>query len=369
MKLVEVLSKEQIREFVNFPKSLYRDNPEWVMPLDEDIYSTFDVSKNEAFSRDGKAKKWLVYKDKGEVVGRIAAFCNLTPKGDKEGGAGFFESINDQKVANMLFNAAATFLKSEGFAKMEAPINFGDRDSFWGLMVEGFKNHSYRENFNFPYYQNLMESYGFEKVIEQSTSEVKTKDFNYERFSKLATRVYANPKYEFKYLDWNKVEQFADDFKEIYNKAWSTHDFFVPMTKEKIYGRMKLMKAIAPSELNVFAYADGKPAAFYLNVLDVNQIFKHINGKLNLLGKLKFLWYKGKVNRVRGIVFGIIPEFQNTGIEVGMIMKFYESIKDHPVIKSSELAWIGDFNPKMHSMFKSLGATRVKMHYTYSKDL
>ena len=132
---------------------------------------------------------------------------------------------------------------------------------------------------------------------------------------------------------------------------------------------MKLMKAIAPGDLNVFCYVDGKPAAFQIMVLDVNQIFKHLNGKLNLIGKLKFLWYRKKVDRIRAIVFGIVPEHHNKGLGLGLIMTYYDNLANRPIIKSTELAWIGDFNPKMHSMFESMGAEKIKMHYTYSKQI
>jgi hypothetical protein len=368
MQLKEVIDNKTKTDFLNLPKTMYKNDPEWIMPLDNDINDVFDPNRNEAFKNDGRAIRWVLY-DEGKPVGRIAAFHALMPNGEKEAGAGFFECVDYQDAANILFDAACNWLRSEGCTKVDAPVNFGDRDSFWGLMVSGFKNHSYRENYNFPYYQALFENYGFEKTIEQSTSQIFTKDFNYERFSRISQRVTGNSKYEFKSLDWSQIDKFADDFVEIYNKAWEAHEFFVPMTKDKIMSRMKLMKPIAPGKINIFAYADGKPAAFYINVLDVNQIFKYVNGKLNWWGMMKFLWYRRKVNRVRAIVFGVIPEYHNTGIETGMIMKFYDFIKDHPVIKSSELAWIGDFNPKMHSMFNSLGANTVKVHYTMSKEL
>jgi hypothetical protein len=104
-----------------------------------------------------------------------------------------------------------------------------------------------------------------------------------------------------------------------------------------------------------------------VNVLEVNQIFKKVNGELNLMGKLKFLLYRhfGKIDRMRGIVFGVIPAYQNLGLETGMIMKFHDALRNHPKIFASELAWIGDFNPKMHSLFEALGAKTTKIHHTY----
>ena len=139
----------------------------------------------------------------------------------------------------------------------------------------------------------------------------------------------------------------------------------MPMTVDKIMLRMQEMKPILDGHLNVFAYHNGKPIGFYISVLDVNQIFKHVNGKMNWWGKLKFLYYKRKVTRMRGIVFGVIPSFHNLGVEVAMIMYFRNQlIKDGRFI-DNELAWVGDFNPKMLSMFESMGAKPIKKHITY----
>jgi hypothetical protein len=193
---------------------------------------------------------------------------------------------------------------------------------------------------------------------------IEKESFNFERFSKLATRVMANPAYTFDYIHKDNLEKYAKDFIEIYNQAWAFHENFVPMTMDKIMVRMKQMKPILIEKLNVFAYHDGKPVGFYINVLDVNQIFKHVNGKMNLLGKLKFLYYKGFVKRVRGIVFGVVPTHHNLGVEVDMIMHFRAAlIQDR--YNQNELAWVGDFNPKMLSMFESMGAKPIKKHITY----
>ena len=131
------------------------------------------------------------------------------------------------------------------------------------------------------------------------------------------------------------------------------------------------MKPILREDILWFTFNYGKPVAFYLSIIDVNQIFKKLNGKMNLLGKIKFLWYRAtlKIDRIRGIIFGVVPEFQNRGLYSAMVMKMYEVVKDDKYLKSTELAWIGDFNPRMHAMFRSINAQKTKLHYTYKKDL
>lgn len=370
MKIVEVNDTRKEQDFLTIAVSLYSNDPQWVRPLDKDIIDTFDPKVNSKFT-EGDAKRWLLKDDSGKYIGRIAAFYDPADyKGNtKTGGCGFFECINNQDAANLLFDTAANWLKENGVTEMEAPVNFGERDRFWGLMVKGFKRPSYLESYNPPYYQELFENYGFSKTIEQSTSEINLDTFNAERFERIAKRVLDNPKYSFEHFKKAELNKYTADFVEIYNKAWAHHEHFIPMTKDKVRLLLKSLKPIMVEEFIWFAYVDGKPAGIFANVIDVNQLFKHVNGKMNVWGIVKFLWNKRKVNRIRGIVFGLIPEVQNTGVEVGMIIKNYRELQKRPRFTSAELAWIGDFNPKMHSLFSALGAETTKVHYTYSKNL
>ena len=364
--VIEVVTKAHEKAFIDFPKRLYQHDPQYIMPLDIDVQKVFDPNSNPSF-QSGAAVRWII-QDEHQVFGRIAAFYQTHSASNLVTGAcGFFECINDQNIANSLFDLAKQWLLEKGCAYMDGPINFGDRDSFWGLMVEGFASPSYRENYNFPYYQTLFEQYGFQSQIGQTTSLIEIKSFNFERFSKLATRVMANKAYTFDYIHTNRLEQYAKDFVTIYNQAWSFHENFVPMTVDKIMQRMQEMKPIFEGHLNVFAYHNGKPIGFYISVLDVNQIFKHVNGKMNWWGKLKFLYYKRKVTRLRGIVFGVIPTFHNLGVEVAMIMYYRDQLMKDGRFIDNELAWVGDFNPKMLSMFESMGAHPIKKHITYRK--
>jgi hypothetical protein len=303
----------------------------------------------------------------------VAAFYHQTyyrQAGKNIGGMGFFECVDNQHAANLLFDTCKGWLEQRGASGMDGPINFGEKDRFWGLMVKGFKNPSYMENYNHPYYQRLFEQYGFSKIVEQSTSEITLETFNFPRFSKIAGRVLNNPVYRFEHFRMKELDRFASDFVSIFNQAWAHRSDFSPMTQERVELTLKSIKPILMEDAIWFVYANGEPAGFYINVIDVNQIFRHLNGKMNLWAKLKFLWYKkfGQVDRVRGIVFGVIPKYQNHGLEAGMIMKFHDALRNYPKLRASELAWIGDFNPKMHSLFESLGAKTTKVHFTYRKE-
>lgn len=372
MRIIEVVSQQDQKAFLQLPARLYKHDKEWVCPLYDDIELVFDREQNSYF-RNGDAKRWLLYSDQNELIGRIAAFYNekyFNQSGRRIGGIGFFECTDDKDGAFLMFDTCKKWLKEKNIEGMDGPINFGERDRFWGLMVKGFRHPSYLENYNPPYYQAFFEQYGFTKQIEQSTSEITMEDFNHERFNRISQRVLNNPNYRFEHFKMSELPRFATDFMTIYNKAWAHRSDFSPMTQERVETVLRSIKPILLEEIIWFAYANNEPAGFYINVIDVNQIFKHLKGKMNLVAKLKFVWYKtfGKIDRVRGIVFGVIPAYQNLGLETGMIMKFHNAIMKYPNIRASELAWIGDFNPKMHSLFDALGARITKVHYTYRKE-
>ncbi len=131
-----------VREFLDLPKRLYRGNRNWVCPLDDDIEDVFDATKNKKLD-GGEAVRWIAReKAGGRVVGRIAAFYNRDDAALEEqptGGIGFFEAEDDQDLANLLFDAAREWLAAHGMEAMDGPINFGSRDAWWGLLVDGFE--------------------------------------------------------------------------------------------------------------------------------------------------------------------------------------------------------------------------------------
>lgn len=371
MKIIEVVDNNTKKLFLQAGKDLYKNDKNWVCPLDNDIERVFNPNANQYFN-GGEAIRWVLVDTSNTLLGRVAAFYtkDMLESEEKIGGMGFFECIDNEKVAQLLMETAKNWLQKKGFKGMDGPINLGERDKYWGLMVEGFENPSYQENYNPLYYKSFFEDYGFEKLIEQSTSEVTKGEFNFERFNKLGSRVLKNSKYEFKHFEKKNYKQFAKDFAHIYNLAWEKHEGFTPLSIKRVEQLMEEFLPIVVEDIIWFAYADGEPAGFYVNLIDVNQIFKPLKGKFGWWEKIKFyIHLKTKpVNRVRGIVYGIIPKYHNLGLDTGMIMKFYHAVNNHKHINHVEMAWIGDFNPKMHSLLHSIGAKRTKVHYTYRKN-
>ena len=147
----------------------YKNDKTWVCPLDEDLNAVFTPSGN-SFFKHGIAKRWILKSNEGQLIGRIAAFIDYKKANESEhatGGVGFFECINDQEAANLLFDTGKNWLKENNMVAMDGPINFGEPDKFWGCLVDGFTQPAYNVAYNLPYYQHLFESYGFQVYYNQ----------------------------------------------------------------------------------------------------------------------------------------------------------------------------------------------------------
>ena len=168
LKMTEVTDRITRKEFLEFPVRLYRLDKNFIRTMDKDVEDIFNPGKNKFFN-SGEASRWLCTNEKQETIGRVAVFYTSKYKQDQPtGGIGFFDCINDQMTANFIFDFCREWLRQKGMEAMDGPINFGERDQFWGLLTEGFTRPLYRMNYNFPYYQKLFENYGFQPYFQQS---------------------------------------------------------------------------------------------------------------------------------------------------------------------------------------------------------
>ena len=370
-KLIEVHGPKEKKEFLLLPVRLYKNDSHWIRPLDADIEGIFDSSRNKLL-RQGACIRWILQNDNGLTVGRVAAFIDpKTARNNDQptGGMGFFECINHQEAANVLFEACRNWLQERGMEAMDGPINFGDREQWWGLLVEGFSPPNYAMPYNFKYYKELFEGYGFLNYFNQFTYR---RTFSHDGIKpevlEKANRIFQNPDYTFRTIDKRNLKKYAEDFCTVYNKAWARFPGVKPFTTAYAMAMIKKLRPIIDERLMIYTYYHDEPIAFFIMHPEINQIVRHLNGKLNLWGKLRF-WYlikTGYCTKVLGQIFGVVPEHRGKGIEGAQIMKFAQ-IAWAPDFKYKEIEmnWIGDFNPTMMKMVEQIGATIVKTHTTY----
>ena len=375
LREVKLGDKQLERDFINLPKRLYKDDKNWVCPMDSSIRAVFDPAKNKLF-QDGEAIRWVAFDAEGRCVGRIAAFYDKTHAYAYEqptGGCGFFEAEDDQELANLLFDASRDWLKERGMEAMDGPVNFGSRDAWWGLLVEGFEYQPLFENpYNPPYYKALFENYGFQNYFNQNTYlwDVYKDDVN-EVVHERVKRLMSTPGYRFAPIGNEDLYSAVEKFRVIYNKAWALFTGVQPMAAEEARKMADTMAPIVDRNLIWFAYFNDEPIGFFIMVPDLNRLIGKYNGKFGIINKLRMMWdlkVRKKCDRVFAIIFGITPEFQGKGVESGMMKSILEGYvrTNRNQYKTIEFAWIGDFNPVMNRMIERyVCAHRNKMHTTY----
>lgn len=370
MRIEEVTNKAAEDEFLDVARLIYKNDPNWVCPLDKDIRGVFTPEEN-PFWKHGEAIRWLLYADDNKPIGRIAAFIdhNALKDGDQPtGGCGFFECKNDQEAANLLFDTAKKWLESKDIEAMDGPINFGETDRYWGLLVDGFTSPAYRIAYNPPYYQQLFENYGFQLYYRQEGFHLDLNKDIPPRFWKIAEWVAKKPDYHFEHFDWKQIDRHVNDFTTVFNEAWK--DFkedFEPLDPKYVKGFLSKAKVVIEPRMIWLGYNKGEPIAIYLMYPDVNQIFKGFKGKLNFINKLKLL-YKVKtkqMTRARGVLMGVVPKFQGMGVESAFIWHLNQALKEMPQYNELEFSWVGDFNPPMRKLWMSVGAEPAKHYITY----
>jgi len=370
MKLTLVNDSNTRKKFLDVARIIYKNDNIWVCPLDNEIEAIFDPGKN-PYYKHGEAVRWFMENDNNQLIGRIAAFIdnNLAFSYEQPtGGIGFFECINDKPSAFLLFDTAREWLKAKGMEAMDGPINFGETDKYWGLLTGGFSHPSFEVPYNPPYYQDLFESYGFNTYYKMEGFHLDIRKPLPERFQKIAEWVANKPGYQFNHFTWKEQEKFTHDFAAVFNEAWSSFKVhFEPLEAEYIRSVLRKAKPFIDEEFIWLAYFEGKPIAIYLMFPDINQILKHLNGKLNLFSMIRFLYLKKQntMTRAKGLLMGVIPKYQGLGIESAFILKIREAFKKKPHYNEVEFSWVADFNPKMRKIFISVGSVPVKNYITY----
>ncbi len=373
MQIIEVISSLHKKEFLEFPARLYKNDPNWIRPLDQDMERIFDPEKNLYFTH-GTCIRWLLADNTGKTIGQVAAFIDFdtaSKETQPTGGMGFFECIDDVTAARLLFDTCKKWLESQGMEAMDGPINFGERDQWWGLLVDGFRPPNYGMFYHMPYYRHLFESYGFLEYFQQYTYYREVMIPPHPAIVARAERIRSNPDYTFAHIEKRYIDKYTEDFRTIYNKGWVDIKGDKPeMTFPQAKALVKKFKPIMDEKIIWFAYYKGEPVAFFIVLPEMNQVFKYVHGKLNLLGIAKFLWHKWRktCRKMFGVVFGVVPEHQGKAVEAAIIMAMRDVVQEtYKQYDDMEMNWIGDFNPRMMKLIEMFGAKIIKTHITYRK--
>ncbi len=360
-----VRTRRDLAQFVDFPYTLYRDNPWWVAPLRMDQHRVLNKRKH-PFFHHGRLQSFLARNAAGEVVGRISAIVNgmhLEKYHDGTGFFGFFESIEDYDVARALLDAAADWLRGQGLQAMRGPAN-PSLNEVAGLLVDGFdRRPAILMPYNPPYYEDFFLQYGFERAMTMWAYYIHQKYARYDRMRRGVEIIRKrNPDTRLRTLDMSRFDEDARIVLDIYNKAWSQNWGFVPMTEAEFSALAHELKQIVDPRIVFIVEKEGVPVGFSISLPDLNQtLVKNRNGRLFPLGLPRLLLHAKMVgiSEIRTIMMGVLPEHRHRGYDVLLNAEIFERGPELGYM-GSEMSWLLEVNRPMMNTAISLGGTPDK---------
>jgi hypothetical protein len=361
------------KEFIRFAWNIYRNDPElnrfWVPPVISDYMKTLDTEVFPLYDHADLAM-FTAWKD-GVMSGTIAAIENRRHNevhGDRVGFWGFFECINDQNVADVLFRAAGDWLAERGLTAMRGPVSPSMNDQC-GMLTKGYDSPPvFLMLYNPPYYNELAVRGGHHVGQELLAWYIDQKMIDIGRLRKIAAHVMKREGLSVRIMDMKHFDREVVRMKEIYNKAWEKNWGFVPMTDREFDFLAKSLKPLAnPHYIYFVEDRDKRTIGFSLSLPDINQALKHVNGNpFSPLRLVKYLWYSRKITMVRTMVMGVLPEYRNKGIDSILNTQIADYGGKHGVF-ASEMSWVLKSNEAMSKLAKVIGGTPYKEYVIYEK--
>lgn len=364
-----VYGGKELKDFIEVPFKIYKDNPYWVPPLIMDLKTTLDRKKNPFFEH--AEAEYFVAREGAQPVGRIAAIIDHNYNkyhGKKIGWFGFFECSDDQDVARGLMRAACGWLKDKGMEEVYGPASPTLNDEA-GFLLEGYDSSPYiMMPYTPPYYHKLAEGEGFEKVKDLYAWYLSASVDPPERVVRVVERVKTRNKLTVRPVNMKRFREELGIIKEIYNSAWEHNWDFASMTEAEVDFMAKKLKPIIIPEMIRFLELEGKPIAVSIVVPDFNRILKKMGGHLLPFGWLKFLYYRKKITEMRLFALGIRPEYRGKGFDAVLYLEALMTGKKIGVT-GGELSWTLEDNDPINKGIEAMGAKLYKKYRVYRKVL
>jgi GNAT superfamily N-acetyltransferase len=355
-----------MKEFVEFPYSLYRGDPYWAPPLRIAVKELLDRKKH-PFYANADAEFFLAKRD-GKVVGRIAAVFDRAHNKFHEESAGFFgffESIDDAETARALLTRARQWVADRGAKFLRGPVN-PSMNYECGTLIDGFDSTPMiMMTYNPRYYPALMEKAGLAKVKDLNAYVNKADSVDLEKIGRVADRKLAKSGVTVRPINMKDFNGEVNRIWEVYNSAWERNWGFVPMTREEFFLMGKEMKQILKPELVLIGEKDGKAVGFALALPDVNFALKPAGGSLLPTGLLKILYYQRLIKSLRVLALGVVEEYRTSGVAAAFYANLVRTARKLGYDGDCEMSWILEDNVLMTRSLEVMGAKHYKTYRIY----
>lgn len=359
-------SREQ-RQFLELPWTLHRQDPLWIPPLRTNQAELTGFKKH-PFYDIAHRQVFLATRD-GRPCGRILALVNDVHNeryNERRGFFGFFECIDDQQVANALFDAARDWLVTQRMTAIRGPAN-PSLNYECGLLIEGYHSSpTFMMTYNPPYYAALIEGYGFQKVKDMYAfyGHINMVDGLDPKLAFIVEEAKRRFQIQLRSIDSRRFDQDVHTFLDLYNKSLVGTWGFTPMTAGEIKHTAKALKMLIVPELTSVAEIDGRPVGASFGLLDYNPRIKQIDGRLFPFGFAKLLWNKRGIKRFRALATNVLPEFQRWGIGLVLLNKLLPDALEWG-IQEAEFSWVLEDNHLSRASLERGGAKLDKTYRIY----
>ncbi len=363
-----VNTRRELKTFIGVPWDIYRDDPDWVPPLKMDMRNAFNPAKH-PFHKHSEAQPYLALR--GDVpVGRICAIRNRRHEEFHEepvGFFGFFECIDDQMVANALFDTVREWLRERGLEVMRGPTSFSTNE-IAGLLIGGEPGPPFVMMPHNPlYYADLLEAYGFTKAKDLLAWALGNEEP--EHLSRAESIVLRRNKVTVRTLDRSRYAEELEKVRTIYNAAWEKNWGFVPMNDDEIDFMAAELKLVIEPRLALFMEnAEGETIGFALALPDFNQVLIKLDGRLFPFGLIKALRNKKKIDRMRVLILGLLPEYRGKALDVLLYLGLFRNGLGMG-ITWGEMSWILEDNGPMISAIERFGSRLFRTYRMYDIDV
>jgi hypothetical protein len=370
IEIVVVEGGSELKEFIDFPWSLYAEYPRWVPPLKKEVSRLLDPRRHPFWS---SAERRLFLARRGsQVVGRIAGIIDHRYNefhGEQMGIWGFFECADDPAAAATLFSAVETWARRKGMTFVRGPLNPSTNYEV-GLLVEGFDYPPVlMMPYNPPYYSRLVESCGFAKEKDLLAFLI---DGDYrlpEWMDSMAGRIARKKGIHIRLIRPKDYDAEFALIREIYNDSWSANWGFVPLSDEEMRDIQKSVVSFADPDLAFFIYCEDEPAAVCVIFPDINPLLKRLNGRIGLLGLLKALLYSRKINGLRLLMFGVKEKYRQLGVPMLAFHHIYEVVRKKRKYQYLEMGWTLEDNEAVNTLAVEASARPYKRYRIFRKSL
>lgn len=370
LTVLPVQTRREQKQFFNLPWELYRGDPNWTPPLRQNQWHLLNF-KPHPFYREGAIQTFLAVRD-GKPVGRVAAIINASHNqqyGERRGFFGFFESVDDQAVADGLFAAARAWFAERQISSIRGPTN-PSLNYECGLLIEGFDSPAtFMMTYNWPYYARLLENCGFKKVQDLYAfwGHVDMLGGLDQKLRFVIDETKRRFNVKLRHMERKRFHEEVRLFLDIYNRSLVGTWGYAPLTEGEIKQMAGELSHLIVPELTVIAEVENKPVGCVFGLLDFNPRIKLIDGRLFPFGFIRLLSNKRAIKRVRLISTNVIPEYQKWGLGVTLLGELVPSILAFG-IQEAEFSWVLESNHLSYKSLKRGGAIVTKTYRIYDWD-